>query len=303
MSQKPEYYKGFSARAMNSEKLHYLTPVQQVDGMYFKREDLYTPFGAGEVNGGKLRQCMLLVDKIHADYEGLVTCCSIHSPQAPITAATAKAFGMRCEVLYGGTSRERLMQLPMPRLSLRYGAKITIAGRCGRSTVLYYIAQNLKRIKEHRDYIILYGINITEHEDVLLGAVAAQARNLPDEINNLVMTCGSGITAIGVLAGLKQYGKKVKNVHLVSTAPDRRRMIHEALARHGADRDFHYHDLFNNMRGFSYEKPFCSVWGGIKLHPNYEAKTMAWFAGSGLRPEETLFWITGAEPSAPTAAK
>ncbi len=39
-----------------------LTPVQQIAGMYFKREDLYTPFGAGGVNGGKLRQCMLLVE-------------------------------------------------------------------------------------------------------------------------------------------------------------------------------------------------------------------------------------------------
>ena len=63
---------------MNSEKLHYLTPVQRVNGMLFKREDLYAPFGTGEVNGGKLRQCMLLVNKIHRDYEGLVTCCSIH---------------------------------------------------------------------------------------------------------------------------------------------------------------------------------------------------------------------------------
>ena len=66
--------------------------------MLFKREDLYAPFGTGEVNGGKLRQCMLLVNKIHRDYEGLVTCCSIHSPQAPITAATAKAFGMQCQI-------------------------------------------------------------------------------------------------------------------------------------------------------------------------------------------------------------
>jgi 1-aminocyclopropane-1-carboxylate deaminase/D-cysteine desulfhydrase-like pyridoxal-dependent ACC family enzyme len=282
---------------MNSEKLHYLTPVQQVDGMLFKREDLYAPFGAGEVNGGKLRQCMLLVNKIHESYDGLLTCCSIHSPQAPITAATAKAFGMRCEVLYGGTTKERLMQLQMPRLVLRYGAQITIAGKCGRSKVLYYIAQRLQREKGNRDYIIQYGINLTEHEDILLGAVAEQVRNIPDEINNLVLTCGSGITAIGVLAGIKQYRKQVRNVHLVATAPDRRQMIHKALQKYGADRDFHYHDLFHT-RGFSYEEPFCSIWGGIKLHPNYEAKTMAWFVGSGLRPEETLFWITGAEPSA-----
>ena len=282
---------------MNSEKLHYLTPVQRVDGMYFKREDLYQPFGAGEVNGGKLRQCMLLVNKIPRDYEGVVTCCSIHSPQAPITAATARAFGMKCTVLYGGTKPETLRALPMPRLSMKYGAEVKIAARSGRSNILYYIAKNLKRIKEHRDYIILYGINLQEHEDILLGAVAAQTRNLPDEIENLVMTCGSGITAIGVIAGPKQYGKKVKHVHLVATAPDRQKLIHGTLQKYGADREIEYHDLFHT-RGFSYEQPFRSVWGGIRLHPNYEAKTMAWFAKSGLRPEDTLFWITGAEPLA-----
>ena len=26
---------------------HDLTPVQEIAGMYFKRDDLYTPFGAG----------------------------------------------------------------------------------------------------------------------------------------------------------------------------------------------------------------------------------------------------------------
>lgn len=282
---------------MNSDRLHYLTPVQQVEGMYFKREDLYTPFGAGEVNGGKLRQCMLLVDKIQAGYEGLITCCSIHSPQAPITAATARAYGMRCTVLYGGTKPDTLRRLPMPRLCRRYGANVTIAARSGRSNILYYIAQNLKSVKEHRDYIILYGINLKEHEDILLGAVADQVRNIPDEIENLVMTCGSGITAIGVLAGIKRYCKHIRNVHLVATAPDRRKLIHDTLQRYGADREFYYHDLFHTS-GFSYEEPYSSVWGGIKLHPNYEAKTMAWFAKSGLKPEDTLFWITGAKPTA-----
>lgn len=42
--------------------VHDLTPVQEIAGMYFKRDDLFTPFGAGEVNGGKLRQCMMLVE-------------------------------------------------------------------------------------------------------------------------------------------------------------------------------------------------------------------------------------------------
>ena len=282
---------------MNSkERLNYLTPVQEVRGMLLKREDLYAPFGQGEVNGGKLRQCMLLVNKIHQDYEGLITCCSIHSPQAPITAATARAFGMRCEILYGGTSKERLLNLPMPKLCLRYGAKVTIAAKSGRSNILYNKATTLKRIKGNRDYIILYGINLQEHEDILLGAVADQVRNIPDKVKNLVLTCGSGITAIGVLFGLHKYNKEVEQVHLVATGPDRQRLIHETLKLHNADREINYHSLFHRP-GFAYEKGVKAVWGGVHLHPNYEAKTMAWFQKSGLKAAETLFWITGAEPT------
>lgn len=40
-----------------------LTPVENIAGIKFKRDDLYRPFGAGDVNGGKLRQCMMLVQK------------------------------------------------------------------------------------------------------------------------------------------------------------------------------------------------------------------------------------------------
>ena len=275
-----------------------LTPVQQVRGMLFKREDLYQPLGSGEVNGGKLRQCMMLVDTIKESYEGLVTCCSIHSPQAPITAAVAKVNGMRCECLYGGTKAETLRKLPMPRLAMKYGARLTIAAKSGRHSILYSYASNkLQRVKDKKDYIILYGINLVQYEDVLLGAIADQCENLPDKITNLVITCGSGITAIGVIAGLKKFGKQVENVHLVATAPDRRPLIHKTLKRLDADREIHYHDLFHTP-AFEYEKPAHSVWGGLRLHPQYEAKTMAWFTQSGLEPEQTLFWITGAEPTA-----
>lgn len=211
-----------------------LTPVQSVGGLLFKRDDLYEPFGPGEVNGGKMRQCMMLLDSVKDEITGVISCCSIHSPQAPITAAAALAFGKRCKILYGGTSRAKLLESPMPRLCLKYGATVLLATRSGR-------------------------------------------------------------TASGVMIGLNRYGKKVRNVHLVATAPDRRESIHRTLREHGADRDFIYHDLFHT-EGFAYEKPATAVWGGITLHPNYEAKTMQWFVKSGLDPGSTLFWIVGAAP-------
>lgn len=66
-----------------------LTPVQSVGGLLFKRDDLYEPFGPGEVNGGKMRQCMMLLDSVKDEISGVISCCSIHSPQAPITAAAS----------------------------------------------------------------------------------------------------------------------------------------------------------------------------------------------------------------------
>lgn len=271
-----------------------LTPVQIVDGLHIKRDDLYAPFGAGEVNGGKLRQCMMLVESLHGAYDGLLSYCSIHSPQAPITAASARAHGLSCRILYGGAKAENISALPMPRLSMRYGAKISIAARSGRHAILHARAKEIA--EKENSFIVQYGINLTGHSEVLLGAVAAQVENIPDEIENLVMTCGSGITSSGVMIGLHRFNKRVKNVHLVATAPDRRAFIHDTLKQHGADRDFLYHDLFHTP-GFSYEKPARAIWGGIRLHPHYEAKTMLWFRNSGLDPEKTLFWIVGAEPS------
>lgn len=274
-----------------------LTPVQEVDGLHIKRDDLYAPFGPGEVNGGKLRQCVMLVNSVKRDYKSLLTYCSIHSPQAPITAAVARANGMPCRIVYGGTTRESVAALPMPRLAMKYGASIVLAARSGRHSILHARAKELAA--QENSFIVQYGINIIGYGDTLLTAVAAQTENLPDDIENLVMTCGSGITATGVMIGLHRYGKRVKRMHLVATAPDRRGFIHETLKKYGADREIEYHDLFHSP-GFVYEKPAAATWGGgIRLHPHYEAKTMQWFRSSGIAPESTLFWITGAEPRSP----
>ena len=52
-----------------------LTPVQSVGGLLFKRDDLYEPFGPGEVNGGKMRQCMMLLDSVKDEITGVISCC------------------------------------------------------------------------------------------------------------------------------------------------------------------------------------------------------------------------------------
>lgn len=273
-----------------------LTPVQKIAGMYFKREDYYIPFGIGGVNGGKLRQCMLLVEtalKQQPDITGIITYCSIHSPQAPITAATAKYFNMPCIVAYGGTNQNSIATGDMSRLAMSYGANIEILSKSGRHNVL---KKKVEEFAKHKKmFVVQYGINIEDYGEILLHAVAEQVQNIPDELEDIYITCGSGITASGVIVGIEQYHKKIKNIHLIATAFDRQEKIKNILKKFGITRKFIYHDLFHTAN-FVYEKKQKLKIGGVKLHPQYEAKTMKYLIEHNLNTQNALFWIVGAEP-------
>lgn len=276
---------------------HDLTPVQEIAGMYFKRDDLFAPFGKGGVNGGKLRQCMMLVEaalRQKPDMNGIITYCSIHSPQGPITAATAKYFRLPCIVGYGGTNRLSLATESMSRLAMSYGASVEVIAKSGRHNVLKQKAEELAQ--RGRMFVVQYGINLDDYGEVLLGAVAEQVQNIPDHLNDLYITCGSGITASGVIIGIDRYGKDVKNIHLIATAFDRQEKVRATLRRYGVTRNFIYHDLFHTA-GFVYEKQQKMRVGGLKLHPQYEAKTMKYLVEHNLNTENALFWIVGAEPA------
>lgn len=279
-----------------STRAEELTPVQEIAGMRFKRDDLYTPYGAGQVNGGKLRQCVMLLESArerHPEMKGVITYCSIHSPQGPITAAAARAYGLPCIVAYGGASEVSLATGSMPRLAMSYGADVQVIASSGRHNVLKQRAEAIAKARGL--FVVQYGINLDDYGEVLLSAVAEQVQNIPDHLDDLYITCGSGITASGVMVGLEKYGKDVKNVHLISTAFDRKAKVEATIRRHGAARPFIYHDLFHTP-GFTYEKRQLMRVGGVKLHPQYEAKAMKYIIEHGLNTRNALFWIVGAEP-------
>lgn len=273
-----------------------LTPVEKRGTLHFKRDDRYAPFGMRGVNGGKLRQCMMLVEEVlsrHPKTRGLITYCSIHSPQAPITAAAARHFELPCIICYGGTRSDLIHTHYMPRLARRYGADIRVIAASGRHTVLHKRAHELARSLEY--FVVDYGINLDEYGGVLLGAVSAQVQNIPAELDDMYITCGSGITSSGVLVGLKRFGKHVERVHLMATGFDRRERIDRTLATYGAVREYTYHDMFHEP-GFSYEKCVPYTYGGIELHPNYEAKSLRYAVNHGMNLSNALFWIVGAQP-------
>lgn len=271
-----------------------LTPVELHNGIYLKRDDLYQPFGAGTVNGGKLRQCYKLVENIKDEYDGLISCCSIYSPQAPITSAVANHFGMKCVICYGATTEERLEKFRMPMISRRYGAELRIISKSGIHSILYNKARGIA--SQEGLFVVDYGFNITKYPTLMFDAVSRQVENAPDELDNLVITCGSGITTIGVLLGIRQFNKRVKNIYLVCTAPNRQKLIDKNLKLYDMEARYTMIDLFHQA-GFKYEKGLHQVCDGIELHPNYEAKSYDWMIHNlDTKNEKSLLWIVGSKP-------
>lgn len=192
-----------------------LTPVQRAEsGLFIKRDDLFQPFGLGRVNGGKLRQAMWMLCAKRP--KGVITGASLSSPQNVIVSCVANYLKIPCICIYGGV-KESSLSLPMPMLCKKYGAKIMIA-KSGRHNVIYSLADELAKEKDYQ--IIEYGMNAQDNIEAFYEANANQVRNIPNELDNLVVTCGSGITSTGIIYGLRKYQKNKKlNIGRYSTQP------------------------------------------------------------------------------------
>src|ERR1051325_10535429 len=77
-----------------------LTPVEEVGGIYFKREDKFAPLGPANINGSKLRHLIWLFSQ--RQYPGVASGAVTASPQLLMVAACAKHWGIPCVQFTGG---------------------------------------------------------------------------------------------------------------------------------------------------------------------------------------------------------
>ena len=278
-----------------------LTPINELGGWLFKREDLFQPFPFCKANGSKLRQSIILTEKnIETARNGLITGTSIVSPQGVICAATARYLKVPCKIIYGGTTIERIKNEKYPVEAARLGAQIIIGSKCPRTAVLNSIAK--EEAKKTNAFVIKYGFDLRNNLDCFIESVAEQVKNIPDELENLVIVVGSSITLIGVLYGIAIYGKSVKNVWGVGCAPNRTdkikkyaQIIYEEKKVSLPLNILRYVDCFSKYKGFKYENTYDERYMGINFHPRYEAKAFLWMtkALNPKRDRKTLFWING----------
>ena len=103
-----------------------LTPVEEVLGINFKREDKFAPLGYGNINGSKARQCLHLMNRwveASPSMEGVVSGSVVGSPQHPFISSMCKHFKKRC-VIFIGT--HDYMRSDYVRHAKRLGAEIHV---------------------------------------------------------------------------------------------------------------------------------------------------------------------------------
>lgn len=275
-------------------EIYRLTPVEKVNGIWFKRDDKYMPFTDIPLSGGKVRQAISLLgvnqDRIRNECGGNVwTSTNIDSPQGVIVARTASAFGFKPTVLFGGTKMESLMKRPLAQNARACGAEFRLCRAPWESAMNYEV----RRLAEtEKFFYIKFGINIDADRESILETTAFQVQNLPENLDVLIVPCGSCITFTGILMGLKKWNIAVKRIVGIqisgkNLADYPRTALDFSCPKYDflVSSDWNYHSKLN-----------VEICRDFVLDPIYEAK--AWTYAQTHVPEiaagkRVCFWCVG----------
>jgi hypothetical protein len=306
-----------------------VTPVEQRGALWFKREDLFAPWGGHGPNGAKLRQIILLGEAaVEQKRDGLLFGASLRSPQIPQVAAVARSLGLKCVVVIGGTNATSALKHGGVKWAAWAGARFDLESRLAYNPVLQRRTSAL-----HETYCVSwlrvrYGV---ERDDFARDAQAAlrfhektadQVRNIPPHITDLILPVGSFNTCVGVLHGLvRTPPPSLRRVHLIKIGPGDGTVVRERLRAWRTEiplgdetetalrlledtpRAAPFRVLSDDLYGrgevtYGVEEP-CT-YEGLVFHPTYEGKIMRYLlrARSELLAPTTLFWVTGGPPAA-----
>jgi 1-aminocyclopropane-1-carboxylate deaminase/D-cysteine desulfhydrase-like pyridoxal-dependent ACC family enzyme len=276
-----------------------LTPVELIDGIYYKRDDIYCPYDDLKLlSGSKVRQMKMLYDELKLSNQppiGLITYSSVISPQSIIVAKVCHDNNIPCIICVGvndNSNGEFINKHITLSLSQKYKAEIRNVAGIGFNTVLKQRAEKIA--SENGFTLVHFGINLENNKETLVNAIANQVMNLPDELDNLIIPCGSGVTTAGIIIGLKLFNKKVKRIIPVQISGyDRKNEIDNVLSLYGIKADYEFYiDITYNYTDqvVQFIKP------GLQLNVIYEAKAFKYFLRNQKRlniekNQKTLFYI------------
>lgn len=280
-----------------------LTPWEQREGVWFKREDYYAPLGYGGPNGAKFRQLQHLFQRYRGNAHRVLTGASVLSPQHSMTAVLAAHHGLPSHHVVGSTTFETMTRHPNVQVALGFGATFSVI-KVGYNPALQ---AEVRRLTDPSAFVVPYGITRDHHENppeqvlAFHEVGARQTANLPPDLKRLIIPAGSCNTLVSVLLGLSRDPGNLLMVYSVGIGPDRREWTRERLRVMGVDPDrlpFRWAERSLHAEGVTYGQRVRASFGGIDFHPTYEAKVWRHLREEGLLAQDgrTGFWIVGSEP-------
>jgi len=282
-----------------------LTPWENRDGVWFKREDYFAPLGYGGPNGSKMRQLIWYMNRYREGKTHVLTGASIQSPQLSMSAIVGAHFGLKCrQVVY--SKPHTVLTHENPSISAGFGAVFEYVN----GPYNPIIQRRVVDLTQPTSLVVEYGITVPHKtrpaEDVLKfhEVGANQIRNLPAEVKTLIVPAGSCNSLCSMLLGLSRDSKNLNRLRIVGIGPDKRKWVRERMVIMGVDIDrlpfvTEYHSLHDT--GFSkYSDKFKGEnHSGINFHPTYEAKIWRYLRESAslYADDKTGFWIVGSAPN------
>ncbi len=264
-----------------------LTPIDEYNGILFKRDDKFEPYTDLPINGGKVRQAIALIENnleaIRTKYNNTVlTITSINSPQGLIISRVCKEYGVNVIVGVGATSTPE--KHPLIKGAIANGADVVVLSKLGFNTALYAEAKR----KYSGCFLVLFGINVANNRNAILDTTANQVENIPDVLDYMIVPVGSALTLLGIFEGITKFKKTVGKIIGVQIAGiNRSKVFFPACKLHN----------FNQVlyKKYPYSKHLEIKFNDTEyLDPVYEAKAYDWLMTNlDSLPGTKLFWIVG----------
>lgn len=240
-----------------------ITPIENRGAFFLKRDDLFDCNGA---RGGKARATLALLKNA----PGAVGAGNRLSPMLSRVARVAEHLGIPCRGHAAGSAKLS----PEEQDAESHGAELVkIKGTNYLSAVK---ARALRDAQERGWVFVPFGLECEEYFE----STKAQTKNIPADIQRVVVTAGSGMTSAAICAGLREQGRRTPILAVrVGLDP-------EPLIDRWAPPDWR-EQITIVQAPTSFEHPEAqTVWWGVELDPHYEAKA-ARFVQAG-----DLFWVT-----------
>lgn len=307
--------------------LYKLTPVKYVEdsnfgSMHFKLENYFAPLGAGCTNGSKLRQGVYLINTYAKEKDVVISGLAMNSPSHFHIPALAKHYGKKSIEVIGNTIKMEKFNSEMLKCSSYLGS-FFIKAKCNYNNVIQKTVHNYKK-QNPNTYAVEYAITLFHRKHSAkeifdfhkIGAY--QCKNIPSNIERIVMAYSSGNCATSVFLGILQNINnfpKLKYIDLVGTAPNAFSYLKERLIIMDQFVDIKSYDVFNFggnnakikvsyydtffEKKYTYSQVVKSDFGDVELFGRYEAKVMDFIKNNFIHyiNPDTLFWVVGADMS------